>query len=172
MPVGILNVYVQTTAGTKFPSGIPVIEDLLADMILRTDFLLADDIKITFDCGSVQLWPVTSETSAIPLPMPRVHPLLWHYKVHASVVTLIERTLPEPAATPTRGGSIQQRLKSHILKAVADNSAMDHKMAGVNSAREQDQTLGDMLRGVRVITKRLQPIRGRRAFSEARRRYK
>ncbi|KAH7985655.1 hypothetical protein HPB52_025486 [Rhipicephalus sanguineus] len=43
--------------------------------------------------------------------------------------------------------------KSHILKAVADNSAMDHKMAGVNSAREQDQTLGDMLRGVRVITK-------------------
>ncbi|KAL1415390.1 hypothetical protein MTO96_029455 [Rhipicephalus appendiculatus] len=73
-------------------------------------------------------------------------------KIQASVVTLIERTQPEPTTTPSRG-SIQQRLKSHILKAVADNSAMDHKMAGVNSAREQDQTLGDMLRGVRVITK-------------------
>lgn len=74
------------------------------------------------------------------------------FQIQASVVTLIERTQPEPATTPSRG-SIQQRLKSHILKAVADNSAMDHKMAGVNSAREQDQTLGDMLRGVRVITK-------------------
>ncbi|XP_075738729.1 egl_like_exo domain-containing protein isoform X4 [Rhipicephalus microplus] len=74
------------------------------------------------------------------------------FQIQASVVTLIERTQPEPATAPSRG-SIQQRLKSHILKAVADNSAMDHKMAGVNSAREQDQALGDMLRGVRVITK-------------------
>ncbi|XP_077495590.1 egl_like_exo domain-containing protein isoform X3 [Amblyomma americanum] len=78
-------------------------------------------------------------------------------KVQANVVTLLERQPPAEVA-PTRvapggGSSIQQRLKSHILKAVADNSAMDHKMASVNSAREQDQALGDMLRGVRVITK-------------------
>ncbi|KAK8771260.1 hypothetical protein V5799_025496 [Amblyomma americanum] len=78
-------------------------------------------------------------------------------QVQANVVTLLERQPPAEVA-PTRvapggGSSIQQRLKSHILKAVADNSAMDHKMASVNSAREQDQALGDMLRGVRVITK-------------------
>ncbi|XP_075526876.1 egl_like_exo domain-containing protein isoform X2 [Dermacentor variabilis] len=75
-------------------------------------------------------------------------------KIQASVVTLLERTEPVAATSSSSSrGSIQQRLKSHILKAVADNSAMDHKIASVNSAREQDQTLGDMLRGVRVITK-------------------
>ncbi|XP_077495589.1 egl_like_exo domain-containing protein isoform X2 [Amblyomma americanum] len=79
------------------------------------------------------------------------------HRFQANVVTLLERQPPAEVA-PTRvapggGSSIQQRLKSHILKAVADNSAMDHKMASVNSAREQDQALGDMLRGVRVITK-------------------
>lgn len=89
------------------------------------------------------------------------------FQIQANVVTFVERpaaaTPAEPPsssssqraapAPPPGGGSIQQRLKSHILKAVADNSAMDHKMAGVNSAREQDQALGDMLRNVRVITK-------------------
>ncbi|XP_070397456.1 egalitarian protein homolog isoform X1 [Dermacentor albipictus] len=76
------------------------------------------------------------------------------FQIQASVVTLLERTEPVAATSSSSSrGSIQQRLKSHILKAVADNSAMDHKIASVNSAREQDQTLGDMLRGVRVITK-------------------
>uniref|UniRef100_A0A1E1XLX2 Putative molting cycle collagen and cuticulin-based cuticle n=1 Tax=Amblyomma sculptum TaxID=1581419 RepID=A0A1E1XLX2_AMBSC len=79
------------------------------------------------------------------------------FQVQANVVTLLERQQQAEVATPARpaggGSSIQQRLKSHILKAVADNSAMDHRMASVSSAREQDQALGDMLRGVRVITK-------------------
>lgn len=77
------------------------------------------------------------------------------FQIQACVVTLLERTEPVAAVSPSSSsrGSIQQRLKSHILKAVADNSAMDHKMASVNSAREQDQTLSDMLRGVRVVTK-------------------
>lgn len=74
------------------------------------------------------------------------------FQVQASMVTLVERGGP-PSSGSGGGSSIQQRLKSHILKAVADNSAMDHKMAGVHSAREQDQALGDMLRNVRVLTK-------------------
>lgn len=69
------------------------------------------------------------------------------------MVTLVERGGPPSSSGSGGGSSIQQRLKSHILKAVADNSAMDHKMAGVHSAREQDQALGDMLRNVRVLTK-------------------
>lgn len=80
------------------------------------------------------------------------------FQIQANVVTLLERPIPEPPAptlSPSRApGSIQQRLKSHILKAVADNSAMDHqRVAGASSAREQDQALAEMLRGVKVVSK-------------------
>ncbi|EEC15704.1 conserved hypothetical protein, partial [Ixodes scapularis] len=98
------------------------------------------------------------DTRVISSASSRSRPLSVVAQIQANVVTLLERPIPEPPAptlSPSRApGSIQQRLKSHILKAVADNSAMDHqRVAGASSAREQDQALAEMLRGVKVVSK-------------------
>lgn len=61
------------TAGTKFVPAVPVFEDLPADLILGTDFLLSDDIRITIDHGQVELCPSTTlaqDTTATPTPVP------------------------------------------------------------------------------------------------------
>ncbi|XP_064486922.1 egalitarian protein homolog [Ornithodoros turicata] len=82
------------------------------------------------------------------------------FQIHANVVNLsadrmrqsepvVERQPSPPAGRP---GSIQQRLKNHILKAVADNSAQDHRER-MSSGRDQPQDMHDMLRGVRIVTR-------------------
>lgn len=86
------------------------------------------------------------------------------FQIHANVVSVCaerarqqeqQRQSPverQPSPPSGRPGSIQQRLKNHILKAVADNSAQDHRER-MSSNRDHPQDMQEMLRAVRIITR-------------------
>ncbi|XP_049270203.1 uncharacterized protein LOC125757903 [Rhipicephalus sanguineus] len=53
---------INTEAGHKFLSSVPVFEDLPADIVLGADYLLSGDVRLTVEGSSVNLRPVARST--------------------------------------------------------------------------------------------------------------
>ncbi|XP_075722582.1 uncharacterized protein LOC142814690 [Rhipicephalus microplus] len=58
LPVGALNLQLNTEAGSKFLSSVPVFDDLPTDMVLGADYLLSGEVRLTVEGSTVNLHPV------------------------------------------------------------------------------------------------------------------
>uniref|UniRef100_A0A131YH31 Tick transposon n=1 Tax=Rhipicephalus appendiculatus TaxID=34631 RepID=A0A131YH31_RHIAP len=64
LPVGALDIQLQTEAGSKFLAAVPVFEHLPTDVVLGVDYLLSGDVQLVIEGGGVFLRPSVSASTA------------------------------------------------------------------------------------------------------------
>ncbi|KAG8178588.1 hypothetical protein JTE90_021008 [Oedothorax gibbosus] len=132
-------------------------KDMWSKMVNNPQDLLAF-LKMTSQIFHVQsnIVSVVERKSVPPSILPPVSPNLSTPQFQSS-----PQSSPQSQSSPihTTGStgrpvaqeSFQQRLRSQIMKAVADNSALDYKMSA--SKEQVDSTVSRMMKRVRIITK-------------------